>query len=170
MNTSQIARNIALTILLLLLQVLALNHITLLGYATPYLYLMILLKLPLSLHRNWVIAISFVVGLVVDLFCNTLGMHALACSTMALARYYTLRLIIKNDEELVMAMPSRSNLGHEQYLYYTVILSTLFCLTLSVVQYFTLQNSGKLLLMSLSSALLTTIIIIALERLFFSEQ
>ena len=60
------------------LQVLVLNHIHLFHLVTPFLYLYIILKIPLDLTRVQIIWIAFLTGLTIDIFSNTLGMHAAA--------------------------------------------------------------------------------------------
>lgn len=64
-------------IILVLLQVSVFNRIALFGYATPFLFLYFILKLPTTLSANWTMTLSFLMGLVIDIFSNTPGMYAL---------------------------------------------------------------------------------------------
>ena len=50
-------------IILVLLQVSVFNRIALFGYATPFLFLYFILKLPTTLSANWTMTLSFLMGL-----------------------------------------------------------------------------------------------------------
>ena len=67
-------------------QVLIMDNIHLFRMATPFLYLYIIVKIPVNMTRSSVIAVSFFVGIVIDMFSNTLGMHAAACSLVEIGR------------------------------------------------------------------------------------
>ena len=68
------------------LQVLVLNYIHLFYLVTLFLYLYIVLKIPLDLTRVQIIWIAFLTGLTIDIFSNTLGMHAAAYTLIKLCR------------------------------------------------------------------------------------
>ncbi|MCB0436914.1 MAG: rod shape-determining protein MreD, partial [Mangrovimonas sp.] len=61
MNSS-IALHISRFVLLVLLQVLILNHINFLGYINPYAYILFILLFPISNNRQLFILLSFVLG------------------------------------------------------------------------------------------------------------
>ncbi|MGL5732100.1 MAG: rod shape-determining protein MreD, partial [Bacteroidales bacterium] len=63
----------------LLLQVLILNNLYFLGWATPYLYVYFLMTLPRELSKNMQLTIGLLMGLGLDIFSNTLGMNMTAC-------------------------------------------------------------------------------------------
>ena len=53
-------------ILLILAQVLVFNRICLFGVAVPFVFLYILIKLPITLSREWMFTIGFAVGMIID--------------------------------------------------------------------------------------------------------
>ena len=57
-----------LFLLLIFLQVMLLNRITLFGVATPILYVYFLLKLPVGRNQFYVIISGFLLGLIIDIF------------------------------------------------------------------------------------------------------
>ncbi len=73
-------------VVFVLLQVLVMNNIHLFRIATPFIYIYVILKLPVDLNRLGVIVISFLLGLTVDVFSNTFGIHAAACSFIGFVR------------------------------------------------------------------------------------
>lgn len=78
-------------IFFVLLQVVLLNHINFLGYINPYFYIMFILILPVSLPNWQVILLGFLLGLSIDVFGDSGGMHAAACLVIAYLRPKLLR-------------------------------------------------------------------------------
>ena len=61
---------------LVLLQVLILNNVHIAGYATPFLYIYLILKFESETPRNALMLWAFFLGLTVDIFSDTPGMNA----------------------------------------------------------------------------------------------
>lgn len=73
-------------ITLVFLQVLIFNHINFLGYINPYPYLLFIAFFPVKNNRMAIIVLSFLLGLSIDLFLDSGGMHAAACVFTAYIR------------------------------------------------------------------------------------
>ena len=91
MNNSKILINFLRFITLVLLQVLLLNHINFLGYINPYLYILFIIIFPLDGNRSLLIFLSFLLGLSVDFFGDSGGIHAAACVLIAYMRPLVLK-------------------------------------------------------------------------------
>ncbi len=78
--------NTARFILLVLLQVLVLNHINFLGYINPYIYILFIILYPVKNNSSLFIFLSFLLGLCVDIFSDSGGVHAAASVTIAFLR------------------------------------------------------------------------------------
>jgi rod shape-determining protein MreD len=78
-------------IILALLQVLVLSHINFLGYLNPYLYILFILLYPLKNNRVIFLLVSFLLGLTIDTFMDSGGVHAAACVTIAFLRPFVLK-------------------------------------------------------------------------------
>lgn len=89
--------NIIRAVLLLLVQVLIFNFVKITWFSIPFIevfvYPLIILLLPLRTPASVVILIGFVVGLVVDIFQNTPGVHAGAGAFTGLVRPYIITLL-----------------------------------------------------------------------------
>ena len=83
---NNLIRGLLYVIVFVLLQVLFLNNIHFLRIATPFLYLYVILRLPLGESRSGILLFSFFLGLLVDLFGNTAGMHAFATTFAGFCR------------------------------------------------------------------------------------
>ena len=66
-------------VLFTLVQVLLFAHIHLFGYATACIALIFLLKLPRHTSRNELLIWGFLMGLVIDVFGSTPGIHQAGC-------------------------------------------------------------------------------------------
>ena len=108
--------NIARFILLLVAQVVIFNNFNFLGYINPYPYILFIILYPVNGNRYGLLAASFFLGLTMDFFCNSGGVHAASCLMLAYFRpslfkfsfglsyeYQTVRL---NDVFHLPALPS----------------------------------------------------------------
>jgi rod shape-determining protein MreD len=155
-----------LFILLVFLQIWLFNNIHLLGFATPLLYIYFVIKLPVSMNRNTVLALSVLLGLTIDAFNCTLGLNMLAMVIIGFTRYYFLKLFIPRDifDDF---MPSFSSLEKPLFLRYAGTLTLSHALILYTVESLTLFDPVTLLLRIVGSFLLTLLFIFAFESVNF---
>lgn len=78
-------------LLLVLIQVLILNHINFLGSINPYLYIIFILLFPINNNRMVFLLLSFILGLTIDVFSDSGGVHAAASLTIAFIRPVVLK-------------------------------------------------------------------------------
>ena len=107
-------------IVLALLQVLVLNNIHYLRLATPFVYLYCLLKMPVGVSRSRMLFISFFIGLAIDIFSNTQGMHASACILAGFLREPLIRLL-QGEDLPVGVYPSFYTFGHKGFFLYVLL-------------------------------------------------
>lgn len=91
MKSNDIFINIVRFIVLVFLQVLILNNINLAGYINPYLYIIFILMYPLDGNKGLLIFLSFLLGLSIDIFEDSGGVHAAACAFIAYIRPVVLK-------------------------------------------------------------------------------
>jgi hypothetical protein len=85
MNSTVII-NIVRFILLLALQIVVCNNIDLFGYIDPYPYILFILLYPVNGNKAGLLISAFFLGLILDMFMNSGGAHAVACVTLAYLR------------------------------------------------------------------------------------
>ena len=143
-------------------QVLLFNHIHLFGYATAYIYLLFVLKMPRFATRNEQMMWAFALGLIVDMFGNTPGINAAAATVLAFMRNYILAMFTPNgmSEDFV---PGTRVLRWGAYIGYAAISTTLFCIVLFMLELFTLARPLHLIISVASSTLLTLLFVTAIE-------
>lgn len=78
--------NIVRFVILLFLQVIIFNNIDLFGYINPFPYVLYILLFPVNGNKTILLVSSFLLGLLLDMFCNSGGVHAAAALTLAYVR------------------------------------------------------------------------------------
>ena len=80
---------------LLLLQVIVLNNINFLGDINPYLYITFIFLFPLKENRFSFLFFSFILGLSIDFFSDSGGIHAFATLFIAYIRLFFIRVYFR---------------------------------------------------------------------------
>lgn len=80
--------NIVRFILLLAAQILIFNNMRFLGYINPYPYMLFIILYPVNGNKYGLLGASFLLGIILDMFCNSGGVHAAACILLAFYRPY----------------------------------------------------------------------------------
>lgn len=147
---------------LVLIQALLLNNMCLFGLATPFIYVYFLLAIDKDVDRNALMALAFLLGLSVDVFSNTPGVNAGASVFIAFMRPGLLRLFSPRDEYENFE-PGIYTLGVWAFIRYAFVTILLHHTVLYLLEAFAFANIGYLLLRSLCSALLTVLLVVAVE-------
>lgn len=148
---------------LVLFQVLLFNNIEIAGVINPFLYIYFLIALPIHTNRISLVFIGFALGLVIDTFSNTWGIHAMATTLIAFLRPYIFR-IVSTQEELDKVMPRFKTMG-VNYVKYIVLMTFIHHLTLFTLEAFAFLYFWIILLKAVVSSLITIVLIFILERL-----
>lgn len=149
---------------LVLIQVLVLNQLHVGGYATPFLYIFFILKFNSKIGRNSLMIWSFLLGFTVDVFGNTPGMNAAACTCLAFFRNSLLRLVTLRDLDEAFR-PGIKSLGVAVFFRYVLLASTLFCTLLLLIDTFSFFNLSALFLKIVTSVVSTMVCIFCVESL-----
>lgn len=149
-------------ILLVLLQVLVLNHIHFEQYATPLLYIYFLLKLDSGNSRKGLLLWGFFLGLCIDLFSNTPGLNAAASVLTAFYRPWILRLFSLRDVTDNFE-PGINQMGFAPFFRYTLIIVLLHSVILNLLDIFSFAKPQILLLKIASDAAITLILILCVD-------
>jgi rod shape-determining protein MreD len=112
-------------ILFTLVQALVLNNMpSLHGFITPYLYFLFILWLPFRTSRGALLFWAFFLGIALDSFTKTPGLHAAASVLIAYIRPFLIELLVPREtKELSLGSPSRMTMGQAPYILYVVVLT-----------------------------------------------
>ena len=145
-------------IVVLLLQALILNNVHIEGYATPYLFIYFILKQPSSIGRNSLMVWAFLLGMGVDMFSDTPGIHTAALTLLAFLRPSLLRLWEQREDNEVF-VPSSLTMGTWVYMRYNLISTLLFTTVLLCIDTFSFVN-WQWLLLRIGTGVLSTLVCI----------
>lgn len=139
-----------------------LNKVHILGYATPFLYIYLILKFESDTPRNTLMLWAFALGLLVDIFSDTPGMNAAATVWLAFVRPVVLQLFVPRDT-VEAFVPSMRALGIAPFLKYLVVCTFIHHIALLCIESFSFAHLSILLLRIAASTLLSVACILALE-------
>lgn len=168
---NEILKNIGRFVFLVLLQGLILNDVNLWqGMAIPYLYILFLLMLPIETPRWLELLIGLVLGLSIDMFTNTLGIHASACVLIAYIRPLYLRAIAPRDGYEFGQRPGIQDLGFSWFLKYAVVLIFIHHLWLFYVEVYSFKGFFTTLLRVILSTAFTLLLTIISQYLILTRR
>lgn len=150
--------------LLLALQVLLMNHIHILGYGSPLVYVALLLYFPVNAHRVLTLLWAFTLGFLVDVFSNTPGLSAASMTFVAFLQPSWLRLLTPKDSAEDF-MPSFRSMGIWNHLRYLTLLLMLHHVVYFLLESFSFYNLRDLGLAAGASFCLSWLSIVVLEML-----
>ena len=158
--TKQIGRYIVV----MLLQVFLFDQLQLLGVCHPYIYVLCLLMMPITLPHSADMIIGAVVGLIMDIFCNSLGVHTASCIFIMFIRPYMIGALV-NDKDRLNEQISLRALGVEALLKYTVILVVVHHLMVFLLAAWSWSHIGFVLMETVVSSIITISVIMGYNAL-----
>ncbi|NML36691.1 rod shape-determining protein MreD [Chitinophaga sp. G-6-1-13] len=168
---SILLRNIIRFAFLLLIQVFVLNKILIHQLVSPYLYMLFILALPFNLPRPVVMLLGFLMGISLDMFSNTMGIHAAACVFVAYLRPFIINVLSpQGGFETTQKTPSMTSMGVSQFLIYAAVLVFLHHVVFFTLEVFGFGNPLYLMLKILLSTAASLILIVLYELLFFTKK
>ena len=164
--------------IIVLLQVLILNKINLRWWSEPssfpifipYIYPLFILLLPFETPVWAMLMLGFGLGITIDTFMNTAGMHACATVLIAYLRTNVLNALLpRNLHEYVNQEPSIKSMGWMPFLVYSSFLIVLHHLVFFTIEMWSFSSFGLLLLKIVASAV-TSMLFIIVYLLLFTRQ
>jgi len=160
---NSILRYGVIIVILVLLQVLILNYVQFSGFVNPYVYIMIVLLLPYTIPAWMLLIISFLSGLVIDLFSGSPGMHASATLLAGFSRPYVLRIIAPRDGYESGSDLSMASYGARWFLVYTATVVVIHHTALFYLEVFRFTDFFRTLLRVILSSAFTTGFVLLIE-------
>ncbi|MFE3868108.1 rod shape-determining protein MreD [Flavobacterium sp. LS2P90] len=78
--------NIFRFVLLLAVQIIIFNNMNFLGYISPFPYILFIILYPVNGNKSGLLIASFLLGIIMDMFSNSGGIHTTACLVLAYFR------------------------------------------------------------------------------------
>ena len=164
MKSNDIVINIVRFIVLVFLQILLLNNINLAGFINPYLYIFFILMYPLDGNKGLLIVLSFLLGLSIDIFEDSGGVHAAACAFIAFIRPFVLKFSFGVSYEYNSVKIKKADpLERLTYISSLVFMHHFIMFSLEI---FSFQHILLLLKSTLFSGIFTIIVVVCTMILF----
>jgi len=156
-----VLQNIVSFVVLVLVQVLVLNNIHFMGYINPYVYVLFILLLPVRFSRLFTLILAFALGLIIDAFSNTYGIHAFSTVLIAFLRPFAINLFT-NIEEDTNPIPSFNSFGVFAFSKYVITLVFIHHASFFLLEIFSFTAFGYTLLRIVLNTLITTAILLGI--------
>jgi cell shape-determining protein MreD len=166
--TIDLVKNTLRFFLLVALQVLLFNNIQFSGYVNPYVYILFVISLPFATPRWLVLILSFVLGMCIDMFSDSAGVHAAACTFMGYSRSYILALLKPRDDYDETKSPSVKDMGFAWFMAYAAILTVLHHFVYFYMEVFRLTEIFSVFLRVILSSIFS-LLLIFISQYFFSK-
>ncbi len=136
----------------------------------PYLYPLFLLLLPFETPVWAMLLLGFGLGITVDSFSDTAGMHACAAVLLAYLRTNVLKALLpKNLVEYPNQSPNVKNMGWVPFLVYASFLLLVHHATFFIIEIWSLQHVGILFLKIFASTVTSLLLVLVYLLLFTNE-
>lgn len=156
MNNTTILNTVRF-IVLVFFQVTVFNNMQFFGYITPYPYILFILLYPINTNRHLFLIFSFLLGLILDVFNNSGGVHTTACITLAFFREQLLKMSFGYSYEYhMMRITDKFSSELVTYVITSVIIHHSILISLEV---FNFDFILEILLRIITSALFTILLI-----------
>ena len=159
---ARLVNRLVMFVVLVLVQVLVLNHVWLLNVATPLLYVYFAITFPRNTEKGEVLVWCFLLGLLIDIFTNTPGLAAGSLTLIGMIQTYLVELFIPRDSVENLEV-SASTLGWGKFSTLSGILTLIYCLMFFILEAFSFFDWQLWLLRTVCSAVLTLGLMLAIE-------
>lgn len=167
---SRIAFQIISFFLYILLQGLVLQNAVLFDKAFCFAYVAFLICLPVDIGILGLLVIGFLMGLGVDIFYDSLGMHAASSVFIMFIRNSWLNVITPQGGYDVGSTPTVDLNGWQWFLIYSIPLLFVHHAALLFIEASSMKLFGFTLLKVLMSTIFSAVVILIIQYLFFRNK
>lgn len=167
---SVLFKNILRFIILIFAQVFLLKNMVFYNLNVPFLYILFILLLPFETPTWLLFVLSFLLGIIIDLFNDTLGLHAAACTVLALMRVFFINITVQKDNYDSDPEPTLGIMGFRWFFFYTVLLTLIHHFFLFNLEVFRFSEIVGTLSRVFISSGLTIVLIFVTELVFYKKK
>ncbi|MDO9186491.1 MAG: rod shape-determining protein MreD [Bacteroidia bacterium] len=167
---NEIIRNIVRFAILVGIQVLVIKNIELGRFINPFIYVLFIIGLPFETPKWLLLFSGFAMGITIDLFYDTAGMHAAACVFIAYLRPGLLKLFSPRDGYEFGTQPTIQYLGIPWFLSYSGILILLHHLILFYIEVFRFSEFFSTFFRVIVSSVFTVLLVVISQYLFHRKK
>lgn len=165
-----IPANLIRFFLLIFIQAFLLKNLGYYNLAVPFLYILFILLLPFGISNFLLFLLAFVTGLTVDVFYDTPGINAAACTVLALVRVLFISITVQRQGFENEPEPRLGIMGFRWFFFYSIFLTLFHHTTLFLLETFSLATLNYTLLRIVLSSILTIFLILVAEFVFYRKK
>lgn len=162
--------NIIRFFVLVALQVFLFKNMGYYNLATPFPYVLFILLLPVGIPNFILYCLAFLIGISIDGFYDTLGVHAAACTALAWGRILFIRITLQSDQHENYMTPLVGNVPFRWYFLYVFGLTLFHHSVLFLLETFTFHQFQYTITRILLSCIFTVVIILLFSLLFYRKK
>lgn len=155
---------------LIFIQVFLLKNIGYYNLATPFLYILFLLLLPFDIPNILLFPLAFLLGLTVDVFYDTPGVNAAACTVLALVRVMFISITVQREGFDYEPEPRLGMMGFRWFFFYAFTLTLFHHITLFLLETFRFSDIQYTLIRIIFSSLVTVFLVLVAEFIFYKKK
>lgn len=167
---NEVIRNIIRFLALVLVQILIIKNIELGRFINPFVYVLFIIVLPFETPKWLLLLAAFVLGITIDMFYDTAGMHAAACVFMAYLRPGVLKLFSPRDGYELGTQPTIQYLGVPWFISYSGILIVAHHLVLFYIEIFRFSEFFSTFFRVIVSSIFTILLVVVSQYLFHRKK
>ncbi|MCE9540246.1 MAG: rod shape-determining protein MreD [Bacteroidetes bacterium] len=167
---NEIIRNIVRFAILVGIQVLVIKNIEMGRFINPFIYVLFIIGLPFETPKWLLLFSAFAMGITIDLFYDTAGMHAAACVFIAYLRPGLLKLFSPRDGYEFGTQPTIQYLGIPWFLSYSGILILLHHIVLFYIEVFRFSEFFTTFFRVIVSSVFTLLLVVISQYLFHRKK
>lgn len=170
MGPAQILRYIGHVFILLFLQLFLFRDTAVLGFAYLFVHIGVILLIPNEIDLIWSMIIAFCIGFLVDMFYDTIGVHAAACVLIAFLRPRIVSIFSVQGELNSMSEYNVESGGVLWFFQFALTSSFLFCSLLFMLESTSILIFFYALLKIIASSLFTALFLTMYSYLWASKS
>jgi len=147
-----------------------LKNINLYNLSTPYFYILFILLLPFEIPNILLFVLAFILGITIDAFYDTPGLHAAACVLLAFVRVLFISITVQKEGFDNEPEPTLSIMGFRWFFTYAVVLTLVHHFFLFNLEAFSLSQLEFTISRALLSSLFTVFLMLISGLLFFKRK
>jgi rod shape-determining protein MreD len=167
---SKVIVNIIRFIVLVFIQAFLLKNIAVYDLSTPYLYILFVLLLPFETPNILLFLLAFLLGLSVDAFYDTPGLHAAATVLLAFVRVLFISITVQKEGFDIDPEPTIGSMGFRWFFAYAAILTLCHHFFLFNLEVFDFTEIEYTLSRFLLSSVFTVFLMLISGLLFFRKK
>jgi len=138
--------------------------------STPYLYILFILLLPFETPNLLLFVLAFLLGLTIDAFYDTPGLHTAACVLLAFVRILFISITVQKDGFDNEPEPTLSMMGFRWFFTYIVVLTLFHHFFLFNLEVFRFSEIQYTITRVILSSIFTVFLMLVSGLLFYRSK